>query len=409
MFVYENDPSRTKGDSGKVHFTDLDTALRQDVVFLCIPISGIRQFLRDHAARFSRHTTLIDMASVKSLPVEWMDTHIPRVPHLGAHPLFGPDSYGTNRENLIILTASRQYPGLAERWGEIFRELGFRVRELTPEEHDRSIAYSQGITHFIGNVLEKMGLPETYTPTRGYTLLQDVAGFCSNDTPQLFRDMLLYNPQSMDMFKRFLQASHEVSSYIRRENMQYTGPLTIGVMGDEGSFSHEAGKIWLKNKHIRGGKISCLTTAEKVYDALDFGLIGVGLLPVQNAVGGMVLETVEGLAKYSCKISGFFPFTVEQCLLGRSAEAEMPSSIHSHPQALRQCRDYLAKHYPGVPQVEEEDTAAAARKLAAGDLPDEAVVIASEVCVQRFGLTLLRKNIQDLAYNVTDFITVVKE
>lgn len=410
VYVYEKDPKIAANALSDVQFTDLYTALKQDVIFLCIPISAIRDFLRDHASHISPDATVIDTASVKSMPVSWMDIHIPGIKHLGVHPLFGPDSYDTNQINLMIITASGQYPDLAGRWDEIFTSWHFHTKILTPDAHDKSIAYSQGITHFIGNVLEKMGLPETDTPTQGYKMLRDVARFCSNDTAELFRDMLLYNPQSMEMFKLFLKASHEVSSYIRRENVQYTGPMTIGVMGEEGSFSHEAGKVWLKNKHIKEGRISCLTTAEKVYDALNFGIIQVGLLPIQNAVGGMVIETVQGLAAYSCKISGFFPFAVVQCLLKRRGiETKSPCSIHSHPQALRQCKDYLKKNFSGIPLIEEEDTAVAAQKLAEGDLPENAWVIASEVCVERYGLTLVDKNVQDLAYNITDFITVIKD
>ncbi len=408
VFVYEKDPVNIPGTAANIQFTDLYTALKQEVIFLCIPISAIEPFLRDHASRIPENATVIEMASVKSLPGTWMDRHIPGIRHLGVHPLFGPDSYDNNQARLMVITPSEQYPGLSAEWDEILTSWRFHTKILSPEVHDKSIAYSQGITHFIGNVLKNMGLPESATPTRGYNMLRDVERFCSNDTSQLFRDMLLYNPHSMDMFRLFLKASHEVSACIRRENVQYTGPMTLGVMGEEGSFSHEAGKTWLKNKHIHKGKISCLTTAEKVYDALRFGLVQTGLLPVQNAVGGMVIETVEGLARYNCKISGFFPFPVVQCLLGRrDVKAEKPRALHSHPQALRQCRDYLAKHYPGIPLVEEEDTAVAARKLAAGELPRDAMVIASEVCVERYQLKLIDKNIQDLAYNVTDFITVV--
>ncbi|MDD3094892.1 MAG: prephenate dehydrogenase/arogenate dehydrogenase family protein [Candidatus Neomarinimicrobiota bacterium] len=410
VFVYE---SRKDGDlsakAGLV-FSDLETALKKSVIFLCIPISEMESFLRTHAAVFAPGSTVIDTASVKSYPIAWMDALIPDVPHMGLHPLFGPDSYRADHVNLMIITPSEQYPQLAPHWSEVFASWRFFTQTIPAEEHDRSIAYSQGVTHFVGNVLREMHLRKTNTPTHGFTLLQDVARFCSNDTPQLFRDMLLYNPHSERMFGDFMRASHQVSTYIRRENNLMAGPFVLGVMGEEGSFSQEAGEQWLQDNQIKDARILCLSNAEKVYQALDFGSIQVGLLPIQNAAGGMVIETVRGLAQHNCKITGFFPFLVRQCLMCKQqTDVESPRSIHSHPQALRQCKRYLQKHHASVPLIEEEDTAGSARRLAHGELPKNAWVIAPEKCVRLYDLKLLRRGIQDLSYNITDFVTVIRE
>ena len=410
VLVYENDSENFPDDKKNIKFVNLKTALKQDVVFLCIPISAMEEFFDKHASLFGKDSTVIDVASVKSMPMDWMNKALPKVKHLGIHPLFGPDSYAPNRHNLIIITPSEHYPELATVWSEIFASWRFFTKVITPAEHDKSIAYSQGVTHFVGNVLNRMDLPNTNTPTKGYGMLRDVEKFCENDTPQLFRDMLLYNPESVNMFKEFLQSTHDVSALIRKENMQLSGPFTLGVMGDEGSFSQEAGIRWLKNNHIGKGEIVCLTTAERVYDALNFGFIQVGLLPIQNAVGGMVLETVQGLAQHSSKITGFFPFIVNQCLMGRKdVNIDKPVSIHSHPQALRQCKSFLKAHYPDVLLVEEVDTAMSARMLSEGKLPENAFIIAAETCKNLYGLKMLKKGIQDLEYNVTDFVTVIKE
>jgi prephenate dehydrogenase len=409
VYVYDSKPPTEPLQEGMI-LTDPDTALSRKYIFLCIPISAMEAFLQEHAKKIPATSTVIDTASVKSYPMRWMDSAIPHVPHMGLHPLFGPDSYTPEKTNLLIITPSEQYPELARQWSETFASWRFFTKIISADEHDRSIAYSQGVTHFIGNVLQNMDLPKTNTPTLGFSMLQDIARFCSNDTPQLFRDMLLYNPHSGSMFGDFLEASHEVSTYIRRENKTQSGPLILGVMGEDGSFSQEAGELWLQNKRIRDARILCFSNATKVYDALDYGSIDIGLLPIQNAVGGMVQESVRGLARYRSKITGFFPFLVRQCLLKRKDDtSDKPQSIHSHPQALRQCKTYLKKHFAGVKLVEEEDTAASARMLAKGELPASAWVIAPEKCVELYGLKLVRKNIQDLSHNVTDFITVIKD
>jgi prephenate dehydratase len=47
--------------------------------------------------------------------------------------------------------------------------------------------------------------------------------------------------------------------------------------------------------------------------------------------------------------------------------------------------------------------------LAEGKLPEKAFVIAAETCKSLYGLKMIKKGIQDLEYNVTDFVTVIKE
>jgi prephenate dehydrogenase len=394
----------------KIQQVSLEEALQKEVIFLCIPISAIPAFLHENRNKINPSSTMIDTGSVKMYPIRWMDEIIPHIPHLGIHPLFGPDSYAENRVNLIILTPSNQYPQLAEIWRDTFQEWHFFTRILSPDEHDKHIAKSQGLTHFIGNILLTLNLPESKTPTKGYGMLRAVEAFCSNDTPQLFRDMLMYNEHSSEMFRAFMKATHTVASLIRKESFSIQKEkIRVGAMGDEGSFSHEAALQYIRDHQLVNGEVLCLTSAENVLEHLELGRIDIGLLPIQNAVGGVVQETLTHLAGTRCKISGHFPFLVKQCLLSRQDFEGKPVSIHSHPQALRQCKSYLSTHYPDVPQIEERDTAAAAAMLSRGDLPPNAFVIAPETCVKLHHLKLVRSGIQDLDYNITDFISVIMD
>jgi prephenate dehydrogenase len=388
----------------------LQEALSKEVVFLCIPISALPGFLNQSKVMIAKSSTVIDTGSVKAYPVRWMDEMIPHIPHLGIHPLFGPDSYAENRVNLVILTPSDQYPDLAKTWRDTFQEWHFFTRILSPDEHDKSIAGSQGLTHFIGNILQTLKLPETKTPTKGYGMLRAVEVFCSHDTPELFRDMLMYNDHSSEMFRSFMKATHTVASLIRKESFNIKKEkIQVGAMGDEGTFSHEAALQFIRDRQLVNGEVRCLTSAENVLEHLELGKIDIGLLPIQNAVGGVVQETLTYLAGTRCKISGHFPFLVKQCLLSRRDYEGPPVSIHSHLQALRQCKSFLEAHYPNVPLVEEKDTAAAAAMLSKGEIPENAFVIAPETCVKLHNLKLIRSGIQDLDYNITDFISVIMD
>ncbi len=82
--------------------------------------------------------------------------------------------------------------------------------------------------------------------------------------------------------------------------------------------------------------------------------------------------------------------------------------IHSHQQALKQCKNYLAEHFWTRPLVEADDTAEAARRLSQGKLPITAAVVGSKDCAKLYGLNILQKDIHDLKHNLTLFLGVEK-
>jgi prephenate dehydratase len=84
------------------------------------------------------------------------------------------------------------------------------------------------------------------------------------------------------------------------------------------------------------------------------------------------------------------------------------TEIHSHQQALRQCKDYLSKHFWTRPLIEEDDTAEAARRLSEGKLPKTTGVIANKACANLYGLDILQESIHDLKHNLTLFLGVKK-
>lgn len=403
VFVY--DKFFKKPSHPPLRFVPLNIALQQDIIFLCIPISEIDSFLQENARHISPNSIVMDTASVKSYPLEWMDRHLPDIPHLGTHPLFGPDSYYHNTKNTIILSRSPLYPELIPPMQKLFEQMGLETIILDASDHDYHIANTQGITHLIGNIFNKLGLSEGLTPTRGYKLLQAVGLFCQNDTEQLFRDMLRYNPHTKTVMNRLDEAMHQVYQTVFQKS---NGIQRLGIMGVEGSFSHQAAIAWTKGNQNQNIEYQFLISAEGVIRSLERGEIDTGFLAIQNGAGGVVLETIEALARHSrIHIIEYFPFLVEQTLLKHpESKVSVPSAIHSHPQALKQCDVYLRKHFPGVRLIPEEDTALAAKKLMTGELQNDVWVIAASVCSQLYSLEIVAERIQTLDHNLTDFIII---
>jgi prephenate dehydratase len=183
-----------------------------------------------------------------------------------------------------------------------------------------------------------------------------------------------------------------------------TKRITVGISGVEGSFSEEAGKHYAKTlKHKP--KYIYLVTVERVLGALEDGTIDIGIFPIENSTGGIVLEAVHAMAKHRFVIEKIFHIEIHQNLLAlpKTTPARI-AQIISHDQALKQCRMYLKREWPDTELVEYEDTAKAAADLASGRLPKTSGVIASREAAKRYKLAILEPSIQDLKYNFTTFI-----
>lgn len=185
--------------------------------------------------------------------------------------------------------------------------------------------------------------------------------------------------------------------------------LKIGVMGDRGSFSEMAGERYVKEEGLEGAEVLPLITAENVLNELEKGTIDRGVFPIENSNGGIVIEAVHAMAKHRFSIERMFELDVHHNLLvKKGVVASHIKSITSHDQALKQCRMYLKRVWPSADISPFKDTAAAAKALSEGELPDSTAVIAPRRAAELYGLDILEESIQDLKYNYTTFVVAVK-
>ena len=185
--------------------------------------------------------------------------------------------------------------------------------------------------------------------------------------------------------------------------------VKIGVMGAKGSFSEKAGEDYLAAEAIVDATLVPLVSAEAVLTALENDEIDLGIFPIENSNGGIVIEAVHAMAKHRFNITKMFEFDVHHMLLVKpGVTSSHITSVCSHDQALKQCRMYLKRVWPEADIEPYADTAKAAADLGEGILPDTTAVIAPRRCAEMYGLEILEESIQDLKFNYTTFVVAKK-
>jgi prephenate dehydratase/chorismate mutase len=176
----------------------------------------------------------------------------------------------------------------------------------------------------------------------------------------------------------------------------------IGFQGEHGAFGEAAARHFNPNLVT----IPCLQFSD-VFEGVESGQLDFGIVPVENSLAGPVTLVNEILVETSLKVVGAVRHRVSHCLLSLpEVKFDDVKSVYSHPQALSQCRDFLARHdLEGLPYY---DTAGAAKMLVS-ERPKRAAVIADSLCARLYNLSIIKTGIEDHPLNFTRFLVISRE
>ena len=180
--------------------------------------------------------------------------------------------------------------------------------------------------------------------------------------------------------------------------------MTVAFQGTEGAYGHQAA---LQHFAVTRRPIAfkAYPTFKEMLEAVLEGHADRAMLPIENTTAGSVYESYDLLLRFNLALVGEEIVDVRHCLLG---VADVPidslTRIHSHPQALSQCSEFLStlKTCEGVSAA---NTALAAKLVR--DLKDpHQAAIASEEAGAHFGLHVLKRDIANQPVNYTRFVVV---
>lgn len=195
---------------------DLQAASRCKLVILAVPISRLQCVLDQVRPYLGPGSLVVDVCSVKVWPVQWMQERLPPSTEiLATHPMFGPDSAAESLQGRkVVLCPVRIAPARYESIHKYLTSKGLVVIESSPSEHDRQIAVSLALTHFIGRSLAGMGAQAQDIDTEGYQRLLRILDVVENDTWQLFEDMHRFNPYALEARQNFMEAMQAIEKRI---------------------------------------------------------------------------------------------------------------------------------------------------------------------------------------------------
>jgi prephenate dehydratase len=179
--------------------------------------------------------------------------------------------------------------------------------------------------------------------------------------------------------------------------------LNIAFQGEPGAYSEAAALEFFGP----GASTLPCHAFEDVFTAVTHGPASHGILPIENSLAGSIHRNYDLLLRNELHIVGEYHHRVSHCLLAiPGVPLEEIRQVHSHPQALAQCEENIAKL--GLEQIVEADTAGSAHWLhETGNR--HAAAIASRRAAQVYQLNILVENLEDNPANFTRFLIIANQ
>jgi prephenate dehydratase len=176
---------------------------------------------------------------------------------------------------------------------------------------------------------------------------------------------------------------------------------TVTYSGEPGAFAEDAVLVAYGDVDRAG-----VGGFREVFEAVERGDSAVGIVPIENLLGGTVRENYDLLLRHSLEVVGEVVVPVRLCLAALPGQSvEGIERVYSHVQALGQAETYLRTRPWTL--LTTYNTAGAGKLIADGHEAGAAAVLSPRAAAL-FGLQVLEWDIADEPDNRTRFLAVAR-
>lgn len=176
----------------------------------------------------------------------------------------------------------------------------------------------------------------------------------------------------------------------------------VAIQGVAGCFHDIAARQFFSGEEVE--VIPC-DTFKDLFATIRKDNSILGAVAIENTIAGSLLPNHNMLKESGATILGETKLRIEHNLVAMPGQKISDiTEVLSHPMALMQCEDFLAK-YPNLKAVEAEDTAASAKMIAEQGIMGKAA-ICSKLAAEIYGLEILAEGIETNKRNFTRFLIV---
>lgn len=209
-----------------------DFAAKADIAVIAVYPTGAEECARKLGALMKKGSLVTDVLGIKRYYSEKISAVLPDyIDYVPAHPMAGREKRGLDYAsadvlkgaNFIITPITRSTPGGIEAVKTLACDMGFgKIRTLTPEEHDRVIAYTSQLPHALAVSLINSDEEDSSTGDFIGDSFRDLTRIAEINA-DLWQELFIGNGENLiaaiDMFTAQLSAIRKAVEEKDRENL----------------------------------------------------------------------------------------------------------------------------------------------------------------------------------------------
>ena len=200
-------------------FFSLEEVAACDAVFLAVPIHALEENLKKLVPLINDKTTLVDVSTVKKYPGSLLKKYAKGKSYVATHPMWGPESYKKKGGDVsgfrIVITDSTVPEESILVFCKTLEHLGFTCLRMSADAHDKHLAETLFLTHFIGQIVSHAKFDRTEIDTVSFRYLMDAVESVRHDKA-LFQDVFRYDPYCKKVLKKFGIAEKSVQQLLNQ-------------------------------------------------------------------------------------------------------------------------------------------------------------------------------------------------
>lgn len=253
--------------------------------------------------------------------------------------------------------------------------------DATDRELVRLLAERFELSRAIGEVKERLGLP-VLDAARERAVIDRVRDLAAE-----------YGVDAQDIesvYRRVIEASKLV---------QHT---TVAFQGEPGAFSEEAALEFFG----RSVTACPCSSFDEVFLSVAEERTRFGIVPVENSSEGSISRVYDLFLDHDVRVCGETALRIIHCLIAHpGASLGDIRRVYSHPQALGQCREFLA--HLNCELVPAYDTAGSV-KMVSEERAGDVAAVAGARAAELYGMKIVATGIEDNRNNYTRFFILSK-
>ncbi len=209
--------------------SNVEAVQEADWILLCVSLEGLEPVLKEIGSHVRAGQAVMDIGSIKEIPVQLLHKYVENGVTLGTHPVFGPGAKGVGGQNFVLTPVDEEERSFAAEFKGWLEKRGAEVAVLSPRRHDELMSLVLGFPHFVGLVAgDALVNRSDFVDAKrvggaSYKLLLTLAGAVAAEEPVFYSNLHMSLPEMEQIEGLFLSKVEEWLKLVKTKDCEGFG------------------------------------------------------------------------------------------------------------------------------------------------------------------------------------------